>query len=324
MSALQTAYSWARRRKTFRLAMTMLVAATVLALPDMAAGQAKQAKKAVDKKPKLEDVTLTTKDGVFLRCSYYPGDDSKTTVPILVLHGWESSRSELHPFALYLQSMKHAVLVPDLRGHGRSTQRSTPVPGEPDLEIKAEDMRRPDIERMVLDVEACKKFLMEKNNKGEVNIEQLGVVGFEFGALLAVNWAAMDWSVRSLPAYKMGQDVKALALISPPRKFQGITTQKALNQPDVRARLSMLIVAGADDASAMGDAKRMHNALEKYHTDKSEQDLIAYWPSTSLQGLKLLNARSFRVPQTIAIFINERLVKTADRYAWTDRTGPLQ
>jgi pimeloyl-ACP methyl ester carboxylesterase len=219
--------------------------------------------------------------------------------------------------------MKHAVLVPDLRGHGRSTQRRNPRFGEPDLEIKAEKMRRPEIEQMWRDVEACKQFLMTKNNKGELNIEQLGVVGFEFGALLAVNWAAMDWSVRSLPAYKMGQDVKALALISPPRKFQGITTQKALNHPDVRARLSVLIVAGADDAGAMGDAKRMFNALEKYHTDKNERDLVPYWPQTSLQGVKLLNARGLRVPQTIAIFINERLVKKADQFSWTDRTGPL-
>ena len=259
-----------------------------------------------------------------MRCSYYPGADTKTTVPILVLHGWDSSRSELHPFALYLQSLKHAVLVPDLRGHGRSTQQRNPRTGEPDLEIKAEKMRRPDIEQMWMDVEACKQFLMTKNNAGELNIEQLGVVGFEFGALLAVKWSAMDWSAPRLPAYKMGQDVKALALISPPRKYQGITSQDALKHPAVRSQISMLIVAGADDANAMGDAKRTLNAVEKFHTDKSERDLIPYWPETSLQGVKLLNARGFDVPRTIAIFINERLVKKADRFPWTDRTGPLQ
>jgi pimeloyl-ACP methyl ester carboxylesterase len=310
-------------KMTTPLVGALAIAISAVMVPHSAFAQAKRAKKKGDDKPKFEDVTLTTKDGVFLRCSYYPGADTKTTVPIMVLHGWGSSRSELHPFALYLQSLKHAVLVPDLRGHGRSTQQRNPRPGEPDLEIKADKMRRPEIERMGLDVEACKQFLMEKNNAGELNIEQLGVVGFEFGALLAVNWAAVDWSVRSLPAYKMGQDVKALALISPPRKFQGITTQKALNQPDVRARLSVLIVAGADDAGAIGDAKRMYNGLERFHTNKNERDLIPYWPETSLQGVQLLNARGFNVPRTIAIFINERLVKKAELFTWSDRTGPL-
>lgn len=323
MTKLQSTGWRASLNTTVRLAVLLVIATSaVVAVPHSVFAQAKRAKRGGEKKPEFEDVTLTTKDGLFLRCSYYPGADSKTTVPILVLHGWQGSRSALHPFALYLQSLKHAVLVPDLRGHGRSTQQRNPRPGEPDLEIKADKMRRPDIERMWMDVEACKQFLMTKNNAGELNIEQLGVVGFEFGALLAIKWSAMDWNAPRLPAYKMGQDVKALALISPPRKFQGITSQDALKNPAVRSQISMLVVAGADDSRAMGDAKRTLNAVEKFHTDKSERDLIPYFPETSLQGTKLLNARGFNVPRTIAIFINERLVKKADRFPWTDRTGP--
>ncbi len=326
MTKLRTAGFRARPFATGLAALSLFAASAGLLLPQAAVAQAKGAASRTKdgaKKPEVEDVTLDTKDGVYLRCSYYPGADSKTTVPILILHGWQSSRSEIHPFALYLQSLKHAVLVPDLRGHGRSTQQRNLRPGEPDLEIKAEKMQRRDIERTILDVEACKQFLLTKNNAGELNIEQLVVVGFEFGALLAVNWAAADWNARSLPAYKLGQDVKALALISPPRKFQGITCQQALNHPAVRSELSVLIVAGAEDPSAMGDAKRIFNGLEKFHTDPSEQDLIPIWSATSLQGVKLLNARSFKVPETIAYFIDQRLAKRADRFPWTDRSNPL-
>jgi pimeloyl-ACP methyl ester carboxylesterase len=325
MTKLHTTGFQAYLQAAIRLTVALVIATSaVVAFPHAALAQAKGAKKGSEKKPKFEDVTLTTKDGVFLRCSYYPGADSKTTVPILLLHPWESNRNALHQLALYLQGyFKHAVLVPDLRGHGRSTQRKNPRFGEPDLEIKAEKMRRPDIEPMWMDVEACKRFLMTKNNAGELNIEQLGVVGFEFGALLAIKWAALDWSAPRLPAYKMGQDVKALALISPPRKFQGITSQDALKNPAVRSQISMLIIAGADDATAMGDAKRTFNAVEKFHTDKNEKDLVTYFPETSLQGTRLLNARGFKVPQYIATFINKRLVEKADRFPWTDRTGPL-
>ena len=47
-------------------------------------------------------------------------------------------------------------------------------------------------------MEAIKRFLMTKHNAGELNIDKLCVVGVEFG-LVAVNWAAHDWSWPSWP-----------------------------------------------------------------------------------------------------------------------------
>ena len=82
-----------------------------------AAGQDKGAKKGSEQP--FEEVTLQTRDGVLLRCTYYAGPEKKTTVPLIFVHDWDSNRTELHELALFLsQSLNHSVIVPDLRGHG--------------------------------------------------------------------------------------------------------------------------------------------------------------------------------------------------------------
>ena len=49
------------------------------------------------------------------------------------------------------------------------------------------------------DVEAAKTFLMQRNNEGKLNIEQLGVLGCGFGATLAIHWAVHDWNLAICP-----------------------------------------------------------------------------------------------------------------------------
>ena len=82
------------------------------------------------------------------------------------------------------------------------------------------------------DVEMCKAFLMEKNNNKELNIDKLCLVGAEMGAVVAVDWAARDWSWPILPGRKQGQDVKALVLLSPEWSFKGMTIGPAINKRD--------------------------------------------------------------------------------------------
>ena len=180
----------------------------------------------------------TRSDGVSIRCSYYPGgfiENLKTkevtavpgteVIPILMLHGWDGQRTEYDFTASFLQRLGHAVLVPDLRGHGESLVRRQ---GAREIQIDRGELSTPEIKSMVLDIEACKRFLLERNNAEELNIELLCVVGAEFGATLAVNWAVMDWSWPQLPAYKQGRDVKSLVLLSPVQAFKGVTLNDAL------------------------------------------------------------------------------------------------
>jgi pimeloyl-ACP methyl ester carboxylesterase len=306
-------------------AFSFVVLAVAVAAPVY--GQA--AKKEI---PKPEDLTLETKDGVSLRCTYYPGTAKKASIPVILLHGWEGQRGEYDGLALALQGLGHTVIVPDLRGHGQSTV--VKLPDGETATIDPEKLQKKDLESMIWDVERCKKFLLEKNNEGECNIESLCVVGAELGSIVAMHWAAYDWNKARLPAYKLGQDVKALVLLTPQGSFKGMTTREALANPIIRSKLSIMLVAGNQDSKGMAEAKRMHKSFEsarpKVDNDPDEQkkklDLFLAEAETSLTGTKLLGngVRVGRgsVPSYIANFINLRLVSKQEELAWTDRTGP--
>lgn len=272
-------------------------------------------------KTKFTDVTLHTRDGVILQCTYYAAEPSKQTVPIILLHDWNGSRADMHTLALTLQRKKHTVIVPDLRGHGQSVYIASPVGGEP-IKIDREKMKKNALESTVLDVEAVKRFLLEKNNKSELNIEQLCVVGSGYGSIIALNWAMLDWSKRSLPAYKIGHDVKALALVSPLQSFHGMSARTALAHPRVRSGLATLIIVGRNDAPSYSEAKRIFKSFERYH-DQKAQDLGFVDPETSLQGAKLIDAKGLDIPDKIAQFVDWSLVRRAAQFPWRDRTSPL-
>ncbi len=279
------------------------------------------AQAAAAKKKRFEDITLHTEDGVILRCTYYPAQPSKQTVPVILLHDWNGNRAQFHQLALYLQRKKITVIVPDLRGHGQSTFRMLPG-GRSPLKIDRTKMKKAAVESTVLDVEAVKKFLLEKNNKGELNIEQLCVVGCGFGSIVALNWAMVDWNKRSLPAYKIGKDVKALVLVSPLQSFRGVTTRMALAHPVVRKGLAVLVIVGANNSQYYSEAKRVFKSFERFHGKKA-QDIGFLEFDTSLEGTQLINARGLGVGGKIAQFIDWILVRNAARYPWHDRTNPL-
>lgn len=281
-----------------------------------------------DKDTEPEDLTLETKDGVQLRCTFYPGTAKKASVPVILIHGWEGKRSEYHALALGLQSQGHTVIVPDLRGHGESTIAK--LPGGESADIELEKFRTADVKSMVADIDACKKHLIDQNNAGECNIEMLCLVGSEFGSILALNYAAYDWNRQVLPAFKLGQDVRALVLLSPLQSHKGLTIREAMGHPAVRSKLSVMIAAGADDNKSEAEAKRMFNSFQTYHpkideNDQEEQrlkqDLFLVTPDTSLSGTELLGV-GLNLPANIARFIELRLVAKQDELPWSERRDP--
>lgn len=316
-------------RHTLRGTLAALWIALLAVSAGPAFGQAGKDKKEI---PEPEDLTLETKDGVSLRCTFYPGTAKKASIPIILVHGWEGQRSEYDGLALALQSLGHTIIVPDLRGHGQST-----VVKLPDGDTETIDLgkfRQKELESMIFDLDRCKKFLLDKNNAGECNIESLCVVGSELGSIVALHWAVHDWNKARLPAYKLGQDVKALVLLTPQSSFKGLTTRDALGNPIIRSQLSIMLVAGKQDSKGLAEAKRMHKSFEssrpKVDNDPDEQkknlNLFLAEAETSLTGTKLLGngVRVGRgsVASYIANFINLRLVAKQEEFAWTDRTGP--
>ena len=82
--------------------------------------------------------------------------------------------------------------------------------------------RAAEIMSIKADIERCKKYLMARNNAGELNIELLTLVTVGNSAIPAISWCIDDWFL--YPAFvngrKQGQDIKAIAMIGPTRRFK--------------------------------------------------------------------------------------------------------
>ena len=296
-----------------RIASGAIVSAMILL------GARAQAEEPV-KIPPPVDFTLRTGDGVPLIATYYPGTLGKQAAAVILLHSSKSTRGDFAALAQLIQRAGHAVLVPDLRGYCESAR-----PLDRAGELKSADYLA--MADRNGDVEAAKSFLLTKNNAGELNIEKLGVVGVEMGAVVALNWALLDWSWPPLTTGKQGQDVKGLVLISPEWAFKGLRINDAAADPAVRSEIAMMIIAGKQGAKAFQDARRLYNTLERYHpflpSDSAEkQTLWLRAPLTSLQGMALLNERSLKLQQDIAKFVELRLAKLP--LEWSERRNPLE
>lgn len=268
-----------------------------------------------DEKPTPpENVSFKTADGVMLAATFYPSQRGKDAACVILLHDDGGKRAELDRLARRLQLLGAAVIVPDLRGHGESAG-----------ELK--QLRLEDYQAMIArDLEAVKGFLLKRNNTGELNIERLGIVGVHLGAAIALNWAALDWSWPELAVGKQGQDVKALALISPEWGYKGVRIGEAVVEPDIQNELSIFIVAGRRNNKFHSEARRLYNNFAKHHDVSPSQPvesrtLFFQSPLTTLQGLQLLNEPSIDVETMVAEFVELRLIDPA--YNWQLRKPPL-
>src|SRR5687768_1908558 len=73
-----------------------------------------------DARAPARDVIITTKDGLSLAATYWPGRTDAAPAALL-LHGVKSSRESLAANAAWLASVGYAVLTVNFRGHGEST-----------------------------------------------------------------------------------------------------------------------------------------------------------------------------------------------------------
>lgn len=317
-------HGWSR----FFIACLAFSAAIALSTPAFA--QPKDKAEEV-KIPEPEDINRESKDGVALKMTYFGGTLGKKSVPVILLHGWGGQRGDMEALARMLQKLGFTCLTLDLRGHGQSMKFKSTEKGEVVFkDLDRDGFRLRDLEAMAYDIEAAKKYLLEKNNAGECNIESLSMIACDVTCLAAMRWSIADWSAPILPAFKQGQDIKALVLLSPVQSFKGFNGNDFLVNQATRKQIAVLLVAGNAEVKSLSEAKRLHSKLQQFHPkptgdaeiDRKQQDLFLVTADTELQGDKLLN-RALPVANKIANFLNLRLVERQDQYSWTDRKSPL-
>ena len=278
-----------------------------------------------DDSTRLRKANAAKKQGQEVAIDKEPG---KTTSPFILVHDWGRNRGDLLALGKYLQSQGHAVIIPDLRGHGQSLD----VLGL-DKKLDHRDFRKSEKASAVGDIDQCKRFLQEKNNEGVLNIDLLNVVAVGDSAHLAIAWTVTDWSWRPVAGIKQGQDVKSLILFSPSDNFAGSSLRKLAKEPLVSGKnvtpLPMLVIWGKQSDTA-NDCSRFIDSIRKFRpAAPAEDDLATRWAKQSLFDLEAPTAmKGYELagnPQAKQIwdfannFVSQKVIAFKEQCPWQIR-----
>ncbi len=277
--------------------------------------------------PPSETITLETKDRVTLRCEWFPGVNKKETVPVIALHDWGGSRQELLVLAERLQKeLGCAVIVPDWRGHGESIHLAGGGP-----RIDRDRFGRNELLSMVEDIETCKRFLRDKHNAGELNIDMLCVIASHQMATTATSWVVTDWSWPPLAGKRQGQDAKVLVLLSPNRRFKTLVMNDLLRVPPLAASpapgVTTMVIYGINDPTSDREGRAIVEALSRGRpadipADKKYEfrEVFNEAFATHEIGSALVANANSNVTLVIMDLIKGKLIDRLDKFPWQDRT----
>ena len=290
----------------------------------------KKSKAKQKKLPERESVTFVTKDSVEIHADFYGGMNEKETIPVLLLHDIGGTRAGLLPLAQHLQKkFGHAVLVPDLRGHGESVR----VQGM-QKEIDASKFKRTQLESIFEDLEQCKRFLMAKNNVGELNIDLLSVAAVGSTGIQTVRWVNRDWSWAPVAGEKQGQDVKAMVLISPVKRFKGLNISGDLKNPLITGKgqlpIPLMVTWGKSNKTAAKDGNSIVDQLKKSRPKVKEkigddgwwenETLFSVERKDSATGMKFVEKQIKGLQNDIGLFIENKVTAVKDDHRWQNRS----
>ena len=183
--------------------------------------------------------------------------------------------------AEHLQELNYAVLSLDLRGQGQNARRAL-SPSERT--------------RLVEDLQSAYFFLVDRHNRGELNLAKLGVIALGDGANLAAAWAYHPGA--AVTTEGRPSDLSALALISPMPEGSGYVLRHTL--ASIAPRIPLLLVAGENDHASKDAIQASRVLVERARLNKVE-----FYPS-SLHGYKLLRLEP-KVTSTIFRFLDTSL-----------------
>ena len=246
--------------------------------------------------------------------------------PFILVHDWDrGSRKDLAAMANFLQMQGHAVIVPDLRGHGESIK----VKGS-QQKLDYRKFKRNQVQSAVGDIDQCKRFLIKKNNEKELNIDLLNVVAVGDSCHLAMAWTIADWSWSSVAGVKQGKDVKSLTLFSPSSSFESMSLKKAMKSPLISGRkatpLPMFVIWGRN-AKDRRDPQNFVRDLRKNRPEASDdsdlaqrwlsQDLFHYAAPTDWRGAQLAGEPQAKtIWESVNNFVAQKVLTHRDKCPW--------
>ena len=267
--------------------------------------------------------TVTTADGWTLPVSLtLPEGAGEDTPAVVLVHGEKESRKNWEGLATFLAGKGYAVLAPDLRRHGEAANPAA----------RGGDRVTPqDYRAMVgLDMEAVKALLLDLHARKQINVRKLGLVAAEEGAPVALAFAFNDWRKQPLPDAPVfanrtptGQDVRAVALLSPTDTVPGVNaTAAARPLSDDALDVGFLVVVGELDGQDEGDAEKLYNRFGGRRDDRAGRVALAELPGIPLRGTRLLEDQvGDNVKGGLVAFLDKYVKDRPD--PWRSRAGQL-
>jgi pimeloyl-ACP methyl ester carboxylesterase len=217
---------------------------------------------------------LVVADNTALAASYYPSKLGTNASVVLLLHEKDRSSKDFEEpiadlkgqgLAEYLQDQGHAVLAIDLRGQGANVHRQlTPQ----------------DWHAMVYDLQAAYWFLVDRTNRGELNLSKLAVIGLGEGANLAAAWAYQPGAAVS--GTNRISDLCSLILISPMADGEGLLLGKVTGA--LAPRFPLLVMVGQRDHSSFDPVRAVRPIVENPLYKQNKVEIF----DSALHGYKLL------------------------------------
>ncbi len=229
-------------------------------------------------------------DGAPLAASYYPSKIGSSAPVVMLIHEMGRSRKDFEEpvlelkgqgLAEHLQGLGYAVLSMDLRGQGQNPRRALTASERPQL---------------VEDLQAGYFFLVDRHNRGDLNLAKLGVIALGDSANLVAAWGAQPGA--AVTTEGRPGDLNALVLISPMPEGFGYVLGHVLSS--LAPRVPLLVVAGERDNASKDAARSVRNLVERGRLNKVE-----LFPS-AFHGYKLLRLEP-RVTATLFHFLDTAL-----------------
>jgi hypothetical protein len=215
---------------------------------------------------------LRSFDGTPLATSFYPSKLGSAAPVVMLVHEMGRSRKDFEEpvlelkgqgLAEHLQQLGYAVLTMDLRWQGQNPRRTLSTDERP---------------RLMEDLQAGYFFLVDRHNRGDLNLAKLGVIALGDGANLVAAWAFQPAAAITIEGRLT--DLNALVLISPKPEGFGYVLGHVV--APLAPRIPMFLLAGERDVPSKDAVQSVRRTVERVRLNKVE-----LFPS-SLHGYKLL------------------------------------